>query len=95
MSGELQQRFEEAAKRIAAWKPAAKDPSDEEKLLIYALFKQSTVGDCNTPKPGLLDFTGRRKHGAWEKQKGKDKIAAMEAYIAEVERQISTYGTKA
>ena len=46
-------------------------------------------------RPGLLDFTGRRKHGAWEKQKGKDKTAAMEAYIAEVERQISTYGTKA
>lgn len=50
----------------------------------------------HTPlRPGLLDFTGRRKHGAWEKQKGKDKAAAMEAYIVEVERQISTYGTKA
>ena len=46
-------------------------------------------------RPGLLDFTGRRKHGAWEKQKGLDKTAAMEAYITEVERQISTYGTKA
>ena len=48
-----------------------------------------------THRPGLLDFTGRRKHSAWEKQKGNDKTASMEAYIAEVERQISTYGTKA
>jgi len=36
--------------RIAAWKPASKDPSDKEKLLIYALYKQATVGDCDTPK---------------------------------------------
>lgn len=36
--------------RIAAWKPASKEPSDEEKLTVYALYKQATVGDCNTPK---------------------------------------------
>ncbi|TFJ80911.1 hypothetical protein NSK_007554 [Nannochloropsis salina CCMP1776] len=95
MSEDLQQRFEEAAKRIAAWKPASKEPSDEEKLTVYALYKQATVGDCNTPKPGLLDFTGRRKHAAWEGKKGMAKAAAMTAYIAEVNRQIEVYGTKA
>lgn len=42
--------FTHVPQRIAAWKPASKDPSDEEKLLIYALYKQATVGDCNTPK---------------------------------------------
>jgi hypothetical protein len=32
-SGELKARFEAAAKEIAAFKPAGKDPSDEEKLV--------------------------------------------------------------
>jgi hypothetical protein len=30
---ELDQRFEEAAKHIAVWKPANKGPSDDEKLV--------------------------------------------------------------
>lgn len=47
---DLKARFEAAAKEIAAWKPASKDPSDDEKLEIYALYKQATVGDCTTPK---------------------------------------------
>jgi len=62
---------------------------------VWSLTSPLPSSSLPRPRPGLLDFTGRRKHGAWEKQKGKDKIAAMEAYIAEVERQISTYGTKA
>ena len=33
MAADLDARFEEAAKRIAAWKPAGKDPSDDEKLV--------------------------------------------------------------
>lgn len=49
-NSDLKARFEAAAKEIAAWKPASKDPSDDEKLLVYALYKQATVGDCNTPK---------------------------------------------
>lgn len=32
-SGDLKARFEAAAKEIAAWKPAGKDPSDDEKLV--------------------------------------------------------------
>ena len=48
--GDLKARFEAAAKEIAAFKPASKDPSDDEKLEVYALYKQATVGDCTTPK---------------------------------------------
>ena len=45
----LEAKFQDAAKRIAAWKPK-KDPSDDEKLEVYALYKQATVGDCTTAK---------------------------------------------
>ena len=28
---------------------------------IYALYKQATVGDINTERPGMLDFKGKAK----------------------------------
>ena len=30
--------------------------SNDELLEIYALFKQASVGDCNTSRPGMMDF---------------------------------------
>lgn len=32
--------------------------SRQQQLKLYALFKQATVGTCNTYRPGLLDFVG-------------------------------------
>eukprot|EP01010_Urceolus_cornutus_P002429 NODE_3115_length_408_cov_174.013928_g2492_i0.p1 GENE.NODE_3115_length_408_cov_174.013928_g2492_i0~~NODE_3115_length_408_cov_174.013928_g2492_i0.p1 ORF type:complete len:122 (-),score=45.86 NODE_3115_length_408_cov_174.013928_g2492_i0:42-353(-) len=59
-----------------------KSPStDAEKLLVYGLYKQATIGDVNTSRPGMLDFTGKAKWDAWEKQKGKSKEEAMKAYV--------------
>ena len=34
-------------------------------MKLYALFKQSTIGSCNTPKPGMMDFVGKAKWNAW------------------------------
>lgn len=31
---------------------------------------QANVGDCNTDKPGMLDFTGKAKWEAWNALKG-------------------------
>eukprot|EP00240_Pyramimonas_obovata_P007502 CAMPEP_0118944790 /NCGR_PEP_ID=MMETSP1169-20130426/41022_1 /TAXON_ID=36882 /ORGANISM="Pyramimonas obovata, Strain CCMP722" /LENGTH=148 /DNA_ID=CAMNT_0006890353 /DNA_START=227 /DNA_END=670 /DNA_ORIENTATION=+ len=38
---------------------------NQAKLQLYALFKQSTVGPCNTSKPSLIDQVGRAKWDAW------------------------------
>jgi len=43
-------------------------------------------------RPGFLDFTGKRKWDAWNSKKGMSKEDAMKAYIAEVSRQVETYG---
>ncbi|XP_062848116.1 enoyl-CoA delta isomerase 2, mitochondrial [Trichomycterus rosablanca] len=43
-----------------------KDPGNEVKLKIYALFKQATQGPCSTPKPGMLDFVNKAKWDAWK-----------------------------
>lgn len=35
--------------------------SSDERLELYSLFKQATEGDCDEPKPGLVDLVGRAK----------------------------------
>ena len=36
-----------------------KTMSNEELLEVYALYKQASVGDCNTSRPGMMDFMVR------------------------------------
>lgn len=61
--------------------PAA---TNEDMLTLYALFKQSKVGDCDTSRPGMFDMKARAKWDAWEKAKGLSKDTAMQAYIDKV-----------
>lgn len=71
---------------------ASKPASNEDKLKVYALFKQATVGDVNTARPGgFLNWEANAKWDAWNAMKGKSKEAAMEEYIAEVQRQQREY----
>ena len=44
-------------------------PADAELLELYALYKQATVGDVNTARPGMLDFAGKAKWDAWSGKK--------------------------
>lgn len=60
-------------------------PSDADMLILYGLYKQVIVGDVNTARPGMLDFTGKAKWDAWDKNKGTSKEDAEKAYIAKVE----------
>ena len=48
--------------------------ADDELLQLYSLFKQATVGDVNTDRPGgMLNIKEKAKWDAWEKLKGKSK----------------------
>merc|ERR1711962_238539 len=62
-------------------KKLSKEPSNDEKLQVYSLYKQCTVGDCNTDKPGMLDMKGKAKWEAWNKLKGMSQAGADAAYI--------------
>ena len=55
--------------------------SNEEKLDLYKYFKQATVGDNNTPKPGMLQMKAKAKWNAWDSAKGMSKEDAQAAYI--------------
>jgi len=73
--------FESAA---AAVKALTTRPSDADLLELYALYKQATVGDCDTQRPGMMDFKGKAKWDAWDGKKGTSKADAEAAYIAKV-----------
>ncbi len=61
-------------------------PTDQELLDLYGYFKQATVGDCNTDRPGMFDLKGKAKWDVWNSHKGMSKEAAEQAYIEMVER---------
>lgn len=57
----------------------SKQPSQQDKLKLYAWYKQAKEGDAHGERPD--DFVGGLKYDAWAKLKGMDKAAAMQAYI--------------
>lgn len=59
-------------------------PDNMQKLALYGLFKQATVGDVSGKRPGLTDFVGRAKYDAWAGRTGMTTEQAEQAYIAEV-----------
>ncbi|KAG8905119.1 hypothetical protein FRC01_008472 [Tulasnella sp. 417] len=58
-------------------------PTQDEQLSVhfYKYYKQATIGDCNTTKPGMLDFTGKAKWNAWDSVKGTSKEDAENKYV--------------
>jgi diazepam-binding inhibitor (GABA receptor modulator, acyl-CoA-binding protein) len=80
---ELTAKFEDAQSRV---KGLSKAPSNDDLLELYALYKQATAGDVSGSRPGMMDFKGRAKFDAWTGKKGVAKDAAMEKYVALVDR---------
>lgn len=83
---DLSKRFEEAQARV---KTLSSAPSNDTLLELYALYKQGTSGDVSGSRPGMFDLKGRAKFDAWSGKKGMSKDAAMEAYVALVERLLA------
>mmetsp|Transcript_11670 Transcript_11670/g.18976 ORF Transcript_11670/g.18976 Transcript_11670/m.18976 type:complete len:87 (+) Transcript_11670:150-410(+) len=84
----LEEDFLKAAEDV---KHLGSSPKDEELLEIYALYKQATVGDVNTTRPGLMDFKGKAKWDAWNSKKGLSKEEAKTKYVALAKELQSKY----
>jgi acyl-CoA-binding protein len=82
MADDLHARFLQAKDDVVKLSEA---PDNLIKLKLYALFKQSTDGDCTGARPGMMDFVGRAKYDAWKEFEGKSKDEAMQLYIDTVE----------
>ncbi|XP_043259216.1 acyl-CoA-binding protein-like [Colletes gigas] len=78
----LDERFNKATEEV---KGLSSQPSDNDMLDLYSLYKQATVGDCNTQRPGMFDFKGKAKWDAWDRRKGTSQDDAKEQYIKKVE----------
>nr|XP_031543923.1 enoyl-CoA delta isomerase 2, mitochondrial isoform X2 [Vicugna pacos] len=73
-----QKDFESALRQVKLWK---KDPGNEVKLKLYALYKQATEGPCNLPKPGMMDLVNKAKWDAWSALGSLPKETARENYV--------------
>lgn len=81
-------KVEEAAERL---KTLTERPSNEEFLSLYGLFKQATVGDNKTSKPGMFDMKGQFKWKAWKDKSGMSQDDAADAYVALVDDLLGKY----
>jgi acyl-CoA-binding protein len=79
----LEEDFRSAQERVKTLKTR---PSNDALLELYSLFKQATEGDVQGKRPGMLDLKGRAKYDAWAGRKGVGREAAMQQYVALVER---------
>eukprot|EP01061_Rhynchopus_euleeides_P002974 TRINITY_DN12301_c0_g1_i1.p1 TRINITY_DN12301_c0_g1~~TRINITY_DN12301_c0_g1_i1.p1 ORF type:complete len:444 (+),score=152.97 TRINITY_DN12301_c0_g1_i1:57-1334(+) len=75
-----EKKFEAAVERSRLFG----DLSNDEKLVLYSLYKQATEGDCTKPKPGMFDFQGKAKWQAWTSRQGMETDAAMAQYTEAV-----------
>ncbi len=80
---DLKSQFETAAQEA---QNLPRRPDNNTLLLLYAFYKQATVGNVSGKRPGFTDPVGRAKYDAWAKQKGLTPEDAMQAYIDLVDR---------
>ncbi|WP_257455252.1 acyl-CoA-binding protein [Archangium lipolyticum] len=83
----LEDDFRSAQERV---KTLTTRPSNDSLLELYSLFKQATEGDVQGKRPGMLDIKGRAKYDAWAGRKGLGREAAMQQYVALVERLLQS-----
>lgn len=84
----MQEDFEEYAEKVKSL-PSA---SNEDLLILYGLYKQATVGDVNTSRPGLLDPKGKAKWDAWKANEGKPQEDCMNDYITKAKQLLEAAG---
>lgn len=80
--------FNKAAKHLEKLLPKV----DNKILLeLYGLYKQGTVGRCNTPRPGWLDLKGKAKWDHWDELSDLPKNEAKKLYIDKIKRLDETF----
>eukprot|EP00199_Chlamydomonas_sp_CCMP681_P004215 CAMPEP_0119116396 /NCGR_PEP_ID=MMETSP1180-20130426/52258_1 /TAXON_ID=3052 ORGANISM="Chlamydomonas cf sp, Strain CCMP681" /NCGR_SAMPLE_ID=MMETSP1180 /ASSEMBLY_ACC=CAM_ASM_000741 /LENGTH=88 /DNA_ID=CAMNT_0007105535 /DNA_START=38 /DNA_END=304 /DNA_ORIENTATION=- len=75
----LEEDFTAAAAEATASIPES--AANDDRVALYGLYKQATVGDCTTARPNIFDQKGRYKWDAWEAKKGLSQEDAKAAYI--------------
>lgn len=66
----------------------------EEKLRMYSLYKQATVGNVKSPRPAVWDMLGRAKWDEWAKHKDLDPSEAKWLYVEALLKVLRRYSDK-
>ncbi|KAI6047063.1 acyl CoA binding protein-domain-containing protein [Pisolithus marmoratus] len=66
----------------------------EEKLNMYSLYKQATIGNVTSSRPGLLDMLGRAKWDAWSKLKDMNPYEAKWRYVDALLKTLNKHSDK-
>ncbi len=80
-----------STKQAAAVQNLKQRPTDDELLKLYGLYKQATIGDNTTTKPGLFDLKGKYKWQSWADLEGTSQEAAEKEYIEFATSLIAKY----
>ncbi|KAK4435569.1 Acyl-CoA-binding protein [Sesamum alatum] len=88
----LKEEFEEYASKAWNLRSLPQSTSNENLLTLYGLYKQATVGNINTRRPGMFNLRGRAKWDAWNAVKGKSQDAAMREYITKMKQLLKEAG---
>lgn len=73
---------EEFKKKCEEMKNTKIKTTNEQKLKLYALYKQALYGPCIDKAPPIYDMTGRAKWDSWKSLKNTSCVAAAQGYIA-------------
>ncbi|KAI7876403.1 ACBP-domain-containing protein [Lichtheimia hyalospora FSU 10163] len=78
----VNKRFHKALYIVQHLSPSSSfQPTKDQKLELYALYKQAVSGNVNTPRPGIFDVVGRAKWDAWNKLDGLTSLEAKHRYV--------------
>ncbi|KAI6191313.1 hypothetical protein M3Y97_00215000 [Aphelenchoides bicaudatus] len=78
----LDERFQAAVDIVQKLpKEGPVSTSNDQKLKFYSLYKQATIGNVNTERPGMFSFVEKAKWDAWKGVEGLSQEEAKEKYI--------------
>lgn len=66
----------------------------EDKLNMYSLFKQATMGNVQGPRPSIWELLPRAKWDAWAKHKDLDQYQAKIMYVEALLKVLRRYSDK-
>ena len=74
----IDQSFDEAVSIVNNFN---KTPNNEELLMLYKFYKQSTIGNNTNPEPFKINFKAHSKWSSWNSVKDMKKEDAKQNYI--------------
>lgn len=77
---EIKREFNNAVQHIRSSEKNDKI-GDETKLKFYSLYKQATIGKCNTEQPWAINVVERAKWDSWNQLGNMKKETAMIKYL--------------